>query len=618
MKTNYLLLLFCAISISAFSQQRATVITQGPRIAPLLPQPAPGYESLEPGSATEDPVSFRALETQIGVTRFELQTISSLGRRVATFDDGKVSAIWHFGADEPGGFPDRGAAYNHFDGNEWGAYPDGSLEEIRSGYPSFTGTTTGIEVVFSHKSESGNLWICQTHTKMPADTEWTAVEIPSTVGGGPVWGKVAAGGPDGNTLHAVAVSVLTNFGGVVYEGMDQHPLYYRSLDAGQTWDVVDFIIPGLDSSFYDGFAGESYNIDANGETVAIGVFDSWGDVAVFKSIDNGATWTKTIINDFPLDKYDGSGYGPEDIPLDPNAPDSVSISTADYSGSVLIDNNGKVHVFFGRMYVFATGADQFLFLDSEGIAYWNEDFGSDSTQTIANLQDFDGDEIVTISGDVGDLRYNNTGATSFPSAGVDADGNLYVVYTAFREDFTIDDKSYRHIFIIKSEDGGLTWSEPFDLINEETTEFPEFIEAAYPSIPARIGNSIELIYQADLEPGLSGTNVPEQMIMHLSLDKNTFGMVSALEDIPQLATDVTLVPNPADDFVQVNFELTESATVNLEVFNMLGALVGQKSPKSLSLGHQSEVLNVSRLDSGVYFVRLRIDGNSVTKKVIVE
>ena len=140
---------------------------------------------------------------------------------------------------------------------------------------------------------------------------------------------------------------------------------------------------------------------------------------------------------------------------------SISILTADYSGSVLVDHNNKVHVFFGLMYVYASGADQFLYLDTGGIGYWNEDFGPDSIQVIATLEDFDGDGMVTLTGDLAALRYNNTGLLSFPSAGVDEEGNIYLTYMAMREDISFEDNNYRHIFIIKSEDGGETWSAPF-------------------------------------------------------------------------------------------------------------------------------------------------------------
>ena len=322
MKQFYLLVLIMLVGATGFSQQSPEINTKGKRTAPKFQQPSPDYMlEQEIGIPSSPLVNRDPLEMQIGVTRFELQSIASLGRRVAVFEDGSVSASWLHGLDQAGGWPDRGTAYNYNDGSSWGAIPTESLEVIRSGYPSFTNTPSGVEVVISHKSETGTLWILHSHTKMQGETDWNESDIESTVPGGPVWPKIATGGPDGNTVHSFAVSVDPMFGGSVYQGMDQHPLYYRSLDAGQTWDKIDVIIPGLDSNYYDNIFGEGYNIDANGEVVAVALFDSWGDIAIAKSTSNGETWEKTIVHDFPLDKYDGSGYGPDDIPFDPNAPD---------------------------------------------------------------------------------------------------------------------------------------------------------------------------------------------------------------------------------------------------------------------------------------------------------
>ncbi len=613
-----LLLSLLLIAFASLQAQQLPKNINGERAARMQPQPSPLPE-IAPGHSAPS-INFRDIEQEIGITRFDLQTIGSPSRRVTDLGNGKVSATWLFGFDQAGGWPDRGAAYNHFDGNDWGPEPDFSLEATRSGYPSFTSTPNGLEVVFSHKNTSATQWYLQTHTKMPGDANWTETEIPSTVTGGPVWGKVATGGPDGNTIHAVAVSVDPMFGGAVHLGMPQHPLYYRSTDAGATWDKVDVVIPGLDSTFYSNAAGESYNIAVNGETVAIGIFDSWGDVAIFKSEDNGETWVKTIVNDFPLDKYDGSGYGPGDVPFDPNAPDSVSIYTADYSGSVLIDNSGKVHVFFGSMYVFAQGADRFLWLDSEGIAYWNEDHATDEIDIIANLEDFDGDMTITINGALADLRYNNTGLTSFPTSGIDENGDIYLVYTALHESFiSVDDLTYRHVFIVKSTDGGATWTDPFDLINGDVTEFFEFVEGAYPSIPAYIGDRIEFIYHQDFEPGLTlnGATTPDQYIMHVSFDKNTFDPISGTDEITQITGEVTLTPNPATEGVFLNFELSESADAKISVFNMLGSQVFFTEKENLPIGQNSEWLNLPDVSSGLYFVKLEMGGGQVTKKLFL-
>ena len=619
-------LLFTFIAFSIFAQDEPTLVKET-RIHPALPQPSPMPMIQGSGEVPEPTLQMRDEEVNIGITRFELQTIASLGRRVAVAPNGQVSAAWLHGLDQTGGWPDRGAAYNQHDGSAWGTNPDFSLEATRSGYPSFTSSpTTGMEVVFSHKNTSATQWFLQVHTKMPSETTWTETEIPSTVTGGPVWGKVAMGGPDGNTIHAVAVSVAPDFGGVIYEGMNQHPLYYRSLDGGANWDKVDVIIPGLDSNFYSSVGGEAYNIYAYGETVAIGVFDAWGDIAVFKSIDNGENWTKFIVKDHPLDKYDGSGYAPGDVPFDPNVPDSTSIFSSDDSGSVLVDDNGKVHVFYSVMYHNAADGNFGLIVQFndgsliyDGIAYWNEDFETDELQIIATAQDMDGDSVVIVS-DYGGVRYTNANFTSFPTSSIDDDGNIYMVYTSMREDLnSFEETTYRHVFIVKSSDGGQTWSDPFDLINLDVTEFYDFIEGAYPSIPARIGDQIHMVYQQDFDPGLTptGANVAEQFIMHVPYDKETFEP-SFTHNIPQLNGEVVMAPNPTKGDVQIRFDLNELSDAAFAVFDLLGRLVYFDEMERLPVGQNAVSLDLSQLNKGMYLVQMEIDGMQLSKKVIIE
>ena len=611
------LLNFFLLSIHA---QRPLKFINGGSVAPMLAQPAPlPAPAPAVGVPPAVPIGFRDTEVKIGITRHETQCIGSLGHRVGVSPDGQVSAVWLHGLDQQGGWPGRGTAYNHFDGTAWGAEPDARIEAVRSGYPSFAITSNGREVVLSHRNTSPSDWFLQVHTKMTGDTEWTETTIPSSVPGGPVWGKVATGGPDGNTIHAVAVSLATTFGGEVYKGMDQHPLYYRSTDGGATWDKVDVIIPGLDSSAYLGVAGEAYNISANGQTVAIGVFDAWGDVAVFKSTDNGETWSKSIINDFPLDKYDGSGYGPGDVPYDPVPDDSVSIFTADYSGSVLVDDNGKVHVFFSIIYVFAQGNSFFLNLVADGIAYWNEDFSPGELAIIGAAPDIDGDGLINVQGTYSQLRYNNTNLTSFPTSGQDEQGNLYVVFNTLREDLvSFKNVPYRHAFIVKSTDGGLSWSEPFDLINSDVSEFFDFIEAAYPSIPARIGNRIDLVYMQDYEPGLTpqGIMIAEQFIMHVAYNKDTFEP-NFSEQILQPDNKVTLNPNPASQTTSVFFELNSFSNVTIRIVSLTGTEVYFKKIKNLPAGRHSHRLNLNALAPGLYFIQLQIGAMQFNKKLIV-
>ncbi|MEO1262394.1 MAG: T9SS type A sorting domain-containing protein [Bacteroidota bacterium] len=623
-RTLPFLFLFCfSFCLSA---QHTPHITE-PVMEPQLPSPSPSGTYNEVGVPPADsPVEFRDEEVRIGITRYETQAVASLGRRVTVLPDGRVSAAWLHGLDENAGWPDRGTAYNQFDGTEWADEPDVSIEQIRSGFPNFTSTPNGLEVVLSHKNTSAVDWRLQVLTKMPDETTWTETEIPTNTPNGLVWSKLAVGGTDGKTIHGVAQTLATGFDGAIYEGIDGHPLYYRSTDNGLTWDMFDVIIPGLDSNFYNQLGGETYNIAARGETVVIGVFEAWGDVAIFKSTDNGMNWEKTIILDHPLDKYDDSGYGPGDVPFDPAVPDSTSILSTDNSGSLIIDDNGNVHVFFGLMYINGSAGARNLIVQNtdgtvvfDGIAYWTEGYSTGQFDVIANSQDIDGDGVVSVSL-YADIRYVNANFTSRPTPALDDDGNIYVVYTSMREDLlSFEQTTYRHVFIVKSEDGGATWSQPFDLINPDVSEFYDFIEASYPSIPERIGDKIDLIYVQDFEPGLTpmGIMVAEHSIMHVTYDKNTFDP-SFTTTIPQLSGEVILSPNPAIEAVTMQFELNEPSDALYRIFDSLGKQVFLSKRENLLTGLHRETFDVSSLAGGMYFVQIEINGASISNKLVVD
>ena len=73
-------------------------------------------------------------------------------------------------------------------------------------------------------------------------------------------------------------------------------------------------------------------------------------------------------------------------------------------------------------------------------------------------------------------------------------------------------------------------------------------------------------------------------------------------------------PNPANDFV--NIEYTGSKDGAFELFNVVGQSV---FTQTLNTGNQNTSLDVSSLNSGVYFYTLQIDGQVMeTKKLIIK
>ena len=232
-------------------------------------------------------------------------------------------------------------------------------------------------------------------------------------------------------------------------------------------------LPTLDTSKYLGFDGDGYAIAAQGETVVVAYFGDLDDSVLLKSTDNGNTWTSTVFLDFPVDKY------AIDSGIDLDA-DGVmdSLYSTDGAGTVLLDNTGTAHIFFGNMRLLdadlADGNTSF-FGGTSGIIYWNENMGPDDyannpisspslwysslPQMIASAQDYDGDGILNYVG----IPLYYLSLDCMPSAGIDNNGNIFVTYSSLMENMDQGSQNFRHVQVIKSMDGGTTWSTPKDV-----------------------------------------------------------------------------------------------------------------------------------------------------------
>ena len=77
------------------------------------------------------------------------------------------------------------------------------------------------------------------------------------------------------------------------------------------------------------------------------------------------------------------------------------------------------------------------------------------------------------------------------------------------------------------------------------------------------------------------------------------------------AEDVTLYPNPTNNKITLSFN--KGTEADFSVFDLLGKLVIYQPNVSIS---QSHSIDVSKLNNGVYFVRINSDAGTITKKII--
>lgn len=579
--------------------------------------------------STGEPVACDRSEV-IGTTVYDLQTNASVCNRISRDAEGNIMATWTMSLNGANGYADRGTGYNRFDAasGSWEPIPTQRLEpDIRTGWPNHIITDNGTELIVTHEFTSQGIFL-RTLRRAAGDEDWIEGELPVNAPRGAFAARMAC---SGETVHLIAVTPPLSFGGVVYEGVNGHVLYYRSPDGGATWDITDAVIPGLDEGFMASIGKiDCYNIDARGEVVAVGVFSMINDVYIFKSENSGTNWTSTRIYDFPIDRYQfDQGYTVSDLPPPaPEQPHPLAIFTTDGSGSLLVDHNGLVHAFYGQVYLrdndIANGNFDEIYTDGGGLAYWNETFGPDSTRTIAGVPDLNGNNAADIDFDIHLAEYFLSPA-SIPSPGVDENNNLYLAYSAVMEgaDFRQNDdaEQYRHIVIIHSEDGGEHWSEPFDAINETTlcdAELPYFSEAMYPSMVRDITDEILFTYQESFRPGASLIGDPPEtsFIRFARVDLAELGVVKTQEAQNPNGFNLRFFPNPATGMASLQFELEEPAQVGLGLYNVMGQPARADSWYDLNAGEHTLGLEVAALPSGGYFVWLQVEGKIAVVRMV--
>lgn len=414
----------------------------------------------------------------IGTTRYDLQSNATMCRRVLNEGNGTVHAMWTMALQDD--FGDRGTGYNQSitGGLVWGVPPVARLENTRTGWPNIGKTSSGRLFSISH-SGSGLHFAYQDEGSIGWTDVTVGVDLGDTNG---VWARAAN---SGDTIHVI----IGRSGGSFGSGIDGGILYFRSQDAGDTWEGPTDIQPGMADIFAIG-GGDTYSIDAQGDQVAFVMGDFGDQVVLYKSNDAGDTWQRTLVV-------------PTTDPFLQGILDPVATSNGHYS--IIIDHTGKVHIWYNRFFVYREqGTDPgslFILDDSAGLMYWNEDMMQPILIGKTVRQDEDGDGETTIDNGVIALRGYRFGAVSQPSAGIDAAGHLYVAYSSMRDGaFQANSdgtRMFRDVYLIKSTDGGATWQGPLNVSDSPITE------DVFPHIARLVDTHVHLIYQNDEFAGIN-------------------------------------------------------------------------------------------------------------------
>jgi hypothetical protein len=584
----------------------------------LIREPNPNTSSMR--------IAMPITEYIVGTTTYDLQTNAAVMDRIKRHNDGTISVAWSRSSEFNTSFGDRGTGYNFHDGTMWLTQPTARLESSRCGWPSMLATGSGKEIAIAHNT--ANSYFQMTYRDTIGTGTWNEQIVSSMDSNGIyrdlVWNRSVIGGINNESIHMIGVTAPSGLSGTIYNGLDGALLYYRSQDGGVTWDIQDMQLPTIDTSMFTGFGGDSYAIKAQGEVVCIASFGEWDDTFIMKSNDNGDTWTKTIIIDFPVDKYvTDSGL---DIDLDGIMD---SLYTTDGSGSLLLDHNGMAHVFAGNMRVLdadLTDAGSSYFPGTNGLLYWNENTGpdtsgqisnsvwwSDNMQIIAGAEDMDGDTALNFV----DIATYYSSLSSMPSSGIDVNGTIYVSFSSVMEGYDSGAQNFRHVNIIKSYDGGVTWTDPIDIT--PVSLFLGMSECVFASMERDVDDKVRLLYQKDMEPGLCVRGDEDAVgmndIVYLELDTN-FMVSNISNNINNTNLSLDVYPNPTNANTTISFTLDQPSKVSINVHDVLGRSVYANN-SNFYKGNHLVTFTLEDYESGIYFINTNINNQSFSNKLIL-
>ena len=300
-------------------------------------------------------------------TTYDLQSNAYVANRMYQLPNGSVATVATMSHQYNQTASDRGTGYNYYNGSYWQNQPNARIESSKTGWPTIAQWGSSGEILISHGS--GGLQ-CYTRT-VAGQGSWvlkstlplypTGYPYQGASDAYPAWARVVTSGNNNNIIHVVAAIQHS----ISSDETDVRTILFRSEDA-VNWTIS--YSPLQSYGYHVGaFKGDGYALAANGHNVAIlysGCLTN--SVWMFKSTNDGLTWNGRRVWQDP---YEGQSLN------------SVIYSDTLYrpmNGSIVIDNNGVVHVALNTFTMIRTTENAPGFysywygLTADGIIYWND------------------------------------------------------------------------------------------------------------------------------------------------------------------------------------------------------------------------------------------------------
>ncbi len=353
---------------------------------------------------------------------------------------------------------DRGTFYSYYKNGSFG--PVNKVEAQYRGWSNVAALTDGREVVVSHTGAAGGLEVNIDAAK--GFGLWTSVLTGSMPGPKILWPRFTI-----NSSNHIIICSTTDG---ALAGVTNIKQVARSLNNGATW-THQLLRPDT-TVRTPRFATDDQAIASLGNKVAIAVAELGGDIHLWESANHGASFSYRNVT-----KYGAT------------IPKGAQETRPWRACEVIYDKIGNVHIFWEAVLAVAdsNGAEQAgidLFHNRKvGIHHWSAASGIRQAVSWSKIPtaSLESDANLFRAGEPFDQINANNTLTAQPQAGIDAAGNLYLMFSAYRPlDFDTDFTHFTDIYVTGSGDGGRTWGQVGNVSNtprlyEEATRGTRFL-----------------------------------------------------------------------------------------------------------------------------------------------
>ncbi|MFN8155648.1 MAG: Omp28-related outer membrane protein [Bacteroidia bacterium] len=102
----------------------------------------------------------------------------------------------------------------------------------------------------------------------------------------------------------------------------------------------------------------------------------------------------------------------------------------------------------------------------------------------------------------------------------------------------------------------------------------------------------------------------------LNANRGAYGITTSVAEVSSPSFSMSLYPNPASSFAQLEVNLVQSGSYAVEIFDMMGKSVYSQSYSGMS-GKNILPINTRSMESGMYLVRTIVNGETLTQRLVV-